>query len=98
MPQEMNLSEIRASHIYLLGILTCECDIYRYRRPSFHVYSSYYLCVGHQNAYISQAGEGFRTSQDTLIDILNALKCFPTSRGLHRLAADHGNDGLSTII
>ena len=75
MPQDMVLSEV-CKLIHSSGILTCECHICWDRDPSFSVYFSSYLRVGHFNAQISQAAKNSRAKQEALIDITERIGMF----------------------
>ena len=63
------------THVYFLGILTCDGSLCRNRRPPFSAYPPF-LGVDHSNTYGSQAAKDVRTSHATLLDIFERVGMF----------------------
>ena len=64
--------------MYCVGILTCECHIYRHRCLHFGEYSIYVFERVFLTLYFSQAAQGVAASKDLLAEIFDRIGCFFT--------------------
>ena len=64
------------SDMYCVGILTCECDIYRYRCLHFSEYSVYVFERVFLTFYFLQAAQGVAASKDVLAELFDRIGCF----------------------